>query len=145
MRQWMMAGLGLGLASGALCPTANRGDFMDVRLAVRTDRSGYAPGDSLVVVLTLTNPEADTAVFRFATGQRFDVEVRDADGQLVWRWAQGMMFMQMLGAVRVPPGDSVVYRVPAVAPAGPGRYTVVGRIPATDQALEARAEITVRP
>jgi hypothetical protein len=118
---------------------------MDVRLALRADRSVYAPGDSLIVVLTLTNPDADTAVLRFATGQRFDVEVSDSAGQRVWRWAEGMMFMQMLGEVRVPPGDSVFYRVPAVAPAEPGRYAVVGRIPALDRALEARAEITVRP
>jgi len=118
---------------------------MDGRLAIRTDRSVYAPGDSLVVVLTLTNPDADTAVLRFATGQRFDVEVEDSAGQGVWRWAEGMMFMQMLGDVRVPPGDSVAYRVAAVAPTAPGRYVVVGRIPAMDRALEARAEITVRP
>jgi hypothetical protein len=141
----MVVGLGFGLASGMLQGAGEREASMDLRLGIRTDRSVYAPGDSLAVILTLTNAGPDTVVLRFATGQRYDVEVRDSAGHPVWRWAEGMMFMQMLGQVRVQAGDSVAYQVAAVAPAEPGRYTVVGRIPATDRALEARAEITVRP
>jgi hypothetical protein len=145
MRRWIVAGLGLGLASGVLAAAGGREASMDVRLAIRTDRTVYAAGDSMVVRLTLTNRDADTALLRFATGQRFDVEVQDSAGRRIWRWAEGMMFMQMLGEIRVPPGDSVDYRVSAVAPAEPGRYAVIGRIPALDRTLEAGAEIAVRP
>jgi hypothetical protein len=145
MRRWIVAGLGLGLASGVLAAAGGREASMDLRLAIGTDRSVYGPGDSLAVVLTLTNVGADPVLLRFATGQRFDVELQDSAGRSVWRWAEGRMFTHMLGQVRVPAGDSVAYQAAAPAPAAPGRYVVVGRIPAMDRVLEGRAEITVRP
>lgn len=112
-------------------------------LRVTTDRATYRPGDTLMVTLTLTNAGPDTARWRFSTGQRYDVAILAADGAPVWRWGAERMFMQMLGEEWLAPGDSLVYREPAPAPSGPGRYTVEGRIPALDAPLAARVEVIV--
>jgi hypothetical protein len=144
MRAWPMMGLGLVLATGTLPGPAAREDSMDVRLSVRTDRSAYAPEDSMAVELILTNPGTDTTVLRFATGQRYDVEIHDTAGVVLWRWSEGRMFMQMLGQLAVPPGETVSFRVPARAPAQPGRYVLAGRIPVRGSpVLEAQVEILV--
>lgn len=132
-------------APPARTPDAAAENRMGPRLSVTTDRDGYRVGDTIGVTLTVSNPGPDTAVLSFATGQRYDMALVDAGGRLVWRWSEGMMFVQMLGAERLAPGDSLVYRERAPAPGAPGRYVVEGRVPATEGELVARADVTVTP
>jgi Intracellular proteinase inhibitor len=128
--------------NGARAP-AERESGMAVRLTVATPRPAYGPGDTIAVDLTLRNPDGPAETLRFATGQRYDVELWDEGDRPLWRWSEGRMFTQMLGQERLGPGDSLTYQVALPAPATPGQYRVVGRIPAMERPLEASVGIRV--
>jgi hypothetical protein len=141
----LTAGLVIGVAAGAAARPASRmpEEGVEVRLTVSTDRPTYHPGDSVSVGLTVLNPGGPPATLRFATGQRYDVELRDEAARPLRRWSEGRMFTQMMGQERLEPDDSLAYRVTLLAPTTPGRYQVLGRIAALDQVLEASVAIRV--
>jgi len=112
-------------------------------LAVTTDREVYGPGDTIALVLTMRNDDAVVVVLTFATTQRYDVEIRDRSDTMLWRWSDEVMFGQMLGEERIAAGDSLVFAQRCPAPTHSGRYQLIGRIPATDRAFEARTWIRV--
>src|SRR5579864_6230693 len=59
------------------------------------DRDIYAVSDTLTARLNIRNSTGDPAtpgVLSFSTGQMYDLEIRDGDGQVVALWSRGKAF-----------------------------------------------------
>lgn len=118
----------------------------EVHSFLSSDKEVYAPGEPVLLRLTVTNESNQPLTFRSSSSQRFDFVVR-ADNVEIWRWSRERMFAMMLTSWRIPPGQSVTYeqtwrqvnnngeRVP------PGNYTIEGWQIGAPHAL---AGITVR-
>lgn len=115
-----------------------------LRVTLTTDRTEYATGDSIVIVLQVTNTTDSAVVFEFTSGQRFDFVVLDDRGDPVWRWSADRVFIQMLGAERLEPSESLAYEESFRGSLPTGSYTVVGMLVATNEPLEASTTIAVR-
>ena len=89
--------------------------------------------------------------FTFCDCQRFDFEIYDRAGKLMWRWSDGKMFCDALGSEQII-GRELVYKaaVPLRNSSGPypdGLYKLVGYLttgcsPASAMQNTARGEIT---
>lgn len=100
--------------------------------------------DSTVgLVLHLTNSGTEPVVLEFNTAQRYDFEVRTAAGDLVWRWSDDQMFGQAIGADTLPAGASREYRERWVPGERRGSFVAIGRVVATNRAIEQRAQFEI--
>ncbi len=62
--------------------------------------------DSVRLVLHVTNTSDSAIELRFPTSQRYDFVVTTPEGEEVWRWSDGMAFLQALSRASLGPGDS---------------------------------------
>lgn len=69
--------------------------------------SGTKP--TINVRMTITNDSNRDIVLRFSSGQQFDITLRNADGDEIRRWSDGMMFMQMLNETVMSPNGSETF------------------------------------
>jgi hypothetical protein len=99
-------------------------------------------GDTAHIELHLTNTTTDVVALEFNTGQRYDMEVADAEGRLLWRWSDDMMFTQALGREAVPAGESLRYSAAWSAPT-PGEYIATARLVSTNYPVELRTSFHV--
>ena len=109
-------------------------DLVGLTCYVTTDRRSYAPGDTVVMTMTVANPSDTPAVFEFPTSQQYDFIVQEAEGKTkVWQWSDGMAFAQALTSRALAAGESYTVTERWTIPAGeqapvPGLYQVVGRV-----------------
>lgn len=115
-----------------------------LEVAVRTDASVYAAGRPIELALTVTNRGDTAVVFQFASGQRYDFVLLGAGGDTLWRWSEGMGFIQVVGQERLEPGARLEYREVYRGALVPGRYVVRGMLVAMSGALAAEATFEVR-
>ncbi len=116
----------------------------ELRLSLETDRTSYAPGDSIRARLTVSHGGGPAEILEFGTSRRCDFEIRDAAGTAVWRWSADRAFAQVMGEVTLAAGQPPLVcseRLPA--PGAPGRYEVVGSLAAIGRPLTATAIVTV--
>jgi hypothetical protein len=117
----------------------------ELSLFLRASKAVYATGEPLDLTLEVVNRSPRPVTLQFRTAQRYDVLIRNAQGQEVWRWATGQMFAQMLGEETLPPeGGKLTYDVVAFVLLPPGSYTVTGVVPAAPAQMPARLELTIR-
>jgi hypothetical protein len=64
------------------------------------------------------------------------------DGEEVWQFSDGMMFMQMLQSESCPPGESLSYAA-TWEDASPGEYEARAWLAANDADAEAETSFTV--
>ena len=112
----------------------------------------FTSGQSIHLGLELTNHGPEPLSLPFSSAKTFDAVVLSGDGTEVWRFSKGRMYAQMLSQLELASGDSKVFEaacesmesgVPALAP---GRYEVVGIIPAIGAELRsAPVAFTVAP
>jgi Intracellular proteinase inhibitor len=113
-------------------------------LLLRANKAVYATGELLELTLELVNRSPRSVTLEFRTAQRYDLLIRNAQGQEVWRWGADQVFAQMLGQETLPPeGGKLTYYVAASAPLPPGSYTITGVVPAVDAQMSARLELTI--
>jgi len=124
--------------------SADDGSGRELRLSLST--GDEAPTAATPVVLELTGPNDGraTLILDFPDGQRFDFEVISEDGTVVWRWAEGRFFAQVLGRETLEPGASLLWtgRIEAGLPAGV--YRVIATL-TTMEPLAVEATLTVLP
>jgi Intracellular proteinase inhibitor len=95
--------------------------------------------DSVRLLLHVTNTGDRGIEFRFPTSQRHDFVVRDEGGVEVWRWSEGMMFLQAISRATLAPGETWDFEG-AWAPGNrTGRFQVVGRVTAAERDVEQSA------
>jgi hypothetical protein len=105
--------------------------------------STFASGEAIHLGRELTNHSEDRVSLPFSWAKTYDLIVLGSDGSEVWRLSEGRMYAQMLSQLDLEPGDSEHYEAacdptrggaPALAP---GRYQVVGIIPALGAELRS--------
>lgn len=108
----------------------------------RTDRA-------VTFSVTVRNPGRGPLNCLLPTAQVYDVLVLRVEGQMVWRWSQGMRFAAVLTPLSLPPEGARAYRVDwetsqgalrnlAGEPLEPGSYQAVA-------VLKVRPEIRSQP
>jgi hypothetical protein len=86
------------------------------------DASVYAAGKTAAARLTIRNTQAPPLSLTFPNGQRYDVVVRDADGNVVYQWSRGKLFSMLYGTMELSGEQTWVVAFPV--PDAAGRYTV---------------------
>lgn len=116
----------------------------ELRLSLSTGEESPEATAPVVLELTGTNDGQATLVLDFPDGQRYDFEVISEDGGVVWHWAEGRFFAQVLGRETLEPGASLRWtgRIEAGLPAGV--YRIIATLTTVEpHAIEAT--LTVLP
>ena len=83
-----------------------------LELSVTTDKKTYAVGTAIKITLAAKNTTLQTMNLNFSSGQRYDFTLREGvkpDGKIVWQWAKGKMFAQMMSAQKLEAGKSLTF------------------------------------
>jgi hypothetical protein len=111
------------------------------------------PGEAvprMTVRITLRNTTEEPVRLRFPTSQRYDLEIRDSEGQPVWRWSDGKAFLMVYGEEEFGPGErNYVETVRLAGPEGQplpeGRYLLQAWLATeTPRGWSASVEFEVR-
>lgn len=83
----------------------------------------------LLARFTLRNTTSDPIRLEFPTSQRYDLEIRNEAGEVVYRWSDGKAFLDVVNSEDFGPGErNYTVLVPLSgkdgSPMQPGRYTV---------------------
>ena len=107
-----------GLAAGSGVRDGESGQ--DLRLSLSAGEESPPAATPVVLELTGTNEGQAALILDFPDGQRYDFEVISDDGAVVWHWAEGRFFAQVLGRETLDPGASLHWtaRIEAGLPAG---------------------------
>ena len=106
-------------------------DRPSVSLTLRSDRTEYAVGQPVELVLELVNRGRAPVSMSAPTGQLYEFTIT-RDGAPVWRWSDGKLFTAQVTDVVLAPGQTGAYTVvwdgkgPDGRPVTPGRYLVTG-------------------
>ncbi len=111
---------------------------------MKTDSVVYSPGQPIQLALVIENRGADPVTLQFFTAQRYDFEIRDSDGEVVWRWSDTMGFSQVLGTEVLQPGESRLYEAEFSGGLPVGTYEVFGTVIAQKGVLAGRRSIVIR-
>lgn len=95
-------------------------------------------GDSVRLMLHITNVTSGPIALEFSSGQRYDFEVAEPDGDVVWRWSAARSFMQALGREVLQPGESKQYAETWVATDRNEDYVATGWLTSTNYPVELR-------
>lgn len=104
---------------------------------ITTDKASYAPGQTVAITFTVTNPTKAAVNYNFPTGQKYDVTVLDTKGNMLWQWSRGQVFTQALSRVSLAPGQKLTFntvwngRDASGKPVPPGLYTINARLTST--------------
>ncbi len=147
------AALGLPLAAALLlapaCRVEGQGQApedelrLELQLWAAAGRTPRQPrrGEPLAFVLTVHNPTDEPQRLVFSSAKTHDVTVSRADGEEVWRLSDGLVYIQLLTEIVLPPRGSrelpASWDVPRDAE--PGDYRARGIVPAQASPLEAPA------
>jgi len=113
-------------------------------LVLKTDKETYGQGEPINLILHVINRGAEPVTLRFLSAQRYDVAVKNLKGQEVWRWSSGQMFAQVMGEETLQPGRRAwTYRITVRERLSPGRYAVIGTIPAQEELLSESITISI--
>jgi hypothetical protein len=87
-----------------------------------------APGEALVLVLTVRNPGGAPQRVALPSAQTHDFAVSTHAAREIWRWSAGRRFAQILTELELAPGEERSFREswpargPDGAPVASGRY-----------------------
>jgi hypothetical protein len=96
--------------------------------------------DSVRFALHGTNPTEQPILLEFDNAQRFEFEVHDASGAVIWRWSAQHAFAQVEGRERVAPSESLRYEGVWRQDGRVGVFTVIGRLVTRAGVREQRTE-----
>jgi len=129
---WLLAGCNGRQRSAG--PEQGAGDLTQADLSTSLE---VKPGaDSVGFTLHVTNAATRPITLEFATGQRYDFEVRELDGRQVWRWGADRMFTESLGKETLSPGASVAYTAEWRTAGRSGSFLAIGRVTTSSRAIE---------
>ncbi|MEO7719204.1 MAG: BsuPI-related putative proteinase inhibitor [Capsulimonas sp.] len=145
-------GVGPGGGAGAVLPLPGatlKATTLGETAVVATSKPRFVSGSPVPITLTIANRTGSPVEYDFNNGQKYDFELRDPKGVVVWEWSRGLSFTQSTDKLVLKPGDSATYKgqwngMVDGKPAPPGRYTLTGRL--TTQTRPAiRGGILVNP
>jgi hypothetical protein len=91
---------------------------------------------SVRFVLHVTNSTPDPITLNFQSSKRYDFVVETLAGEKVWRWSDGMAFLQALSSDTLAPGESWTMEAVWEPEAPSGEYRAVGTLTAREQTLQ---------
>lgn len=115
----------------------------EIGFALTLDSS--APeGDTLVARLTVRSTQSKPLTLDFTSSQRYDFEIRNSAGEVVYRWSASRAFLQALGSEEIVGERNWVEELPLTVggrrlPAG--RYMVEGWLTARPESGAFRATL----
>ncbi len=134
----------LGLGAWQRPAVGESAEGVGVSLVLKANKATYTKGEPLALTLQVVNQSPRAVRLRFRDAQRYDVDLQDAQGGSVWRWSTNQMFAQVLGEESLPPaGGKLTYRITVRQRFPPGRYMVVGIIPAEEGPFSASINIRI--
>jgi hypothetical protein len=80
-----------------------------LRLELSVGKAVYVAGEPVQWHLVARNTGETPLRVEFASGQRFDLVVRQR-GALVWRWSHDKAFVQVVQEVTLRPGEALTFR-----------------------------------
>ncbi|HEX8464761.1 MAG TPA: BsuPI-related putative proteinase inhibitor [Abditibacterium sp.] len=112
-----------------------------VSLQATTSKPIYAPGEAVSVRLTAKNNAKTGAYLKFSSGQRFDFSVfKSGTTQSAYTWSASRMFMQSLGSLWIPAGQTQKFEAAIGDEMGrlkPGKYRLVARLANTGNLIQS--------
>lgn len=81
-----------------------------IRASVIVTPSVFEENGSLVMNLTIANRTDKTVTINNPSGQRYDFQLFDKDGNNLYTWSADKLFNMMVGTTRIAPGEAVGYR-----------------------------------
>ncbi len=120
--------------------------------AIASDRARYAHGASTAIArftLTVRNTSGQPQTLTFRSGQQFDFEILDAQGNVVRAWSDGRYFTMALGSLTFAPGETKTFSGDVALEDRSGRpldgtYSVRGRLTNSDGSAVHRIEATAQ-
>ncbi len=76
-----------------------------LHLILSPEAKEISRGDSFEVKVELRNFTDRKASFTFNTGQKFELELVDDEGSVVFKWSRGQMFTQAIQRIELEPGE----------------------------------------
>lgn len=139
---WIVAALAVGACAGSGEPWEPGGSMSEHGLIASTEAK--VSSSSVRFVLHVTNTGEAPVELLFSSSQRYDFIVETAAGEEVWRWSDGMAFLQALSQDTLEPGGS--WDMDAVwDPEGRrGQYVVTGVLTAREHELRQRTAFELR-
>lgn len=93
---------------------------------------------SVRFVLHVTNSSSAPITLNFSSSKRYDFYVETLQGEEVWRWSDGMAFMQALSEDTLAAGESWTMEAVWEPEVPPGEYQATGVLSARDHELKQR-------
>ena len=114
-------------------------------LVLKADKeTTYGQGEPIKLTLHVINRGTEPVTLHFLSAQRYDVAVKNLEGQEIWRWSNGQMFAQVMGEETLQPGRRAwTNRITVRECFSAGRYTVIGTIPAQEELLSESITISI--
>ena len=113
-------------------------------LVLKADKETYGQGEPIKLTLHVINRGTEPVTLHFLSARRYDVAVKNLEGQEIWRWSNGQMFAQVMGEETLQPGRKArTHRITVRDRFSPGRYTVIGMIPAQEELLSESITISI--
>lgn len=133
------------LATGLLvAPACGLSPEKDLSLAVRAGGRTFKSGQAIPLELVVRYGGKNPLTLNFSTSQRYDFQI-ESEGKILWRWADGRMFAQVVGQFDLSPGlPEVHYRAHFRGRLPPGHYTARGFLTTRSRTLSAAIPITVQ-
>lgn len=103
----------------------------NLRLTIEVGQTTYRVGESVVMTFTVENTGVIAETLAFSSGQQYDFRIT-LNGQEVWRWSAGRVFIQMLTSLTLKPGEKKTFTA-----AWPQRDNQGGQVKAGEYAVEA--------
>jgi len=134
--------VGLAAAPNGRCRSSPAGRSLEVTLT--TPAATVGAGEPIVMTLSVTSRARKPVDLRFRSGQRYDFAIRDGKGKVLWRWSDGRVFTQALGAETIAPGTTLSWQETFPETLDAGSYELIGTIPVVRSELTATSSIEVK-
>jgi hypothetical protein len=133
------------LAVASATAFASEPDHVGLRVALATDKSVYSPDEPIMVTFEIENLSTIPVTLDFASAQRFDLAIMDANGSEIWRWSTGHMFAQMLGQEVLGPEQPRLTYIEALSSTlDAGQYRIDAWLTDSSEDFSATLGIEVR-
>jgi hypothetical protein len=100
-------------------------------------------GNTVRLVLHVTNPTNQPVALEFSSGQRYDFAIRTAAGQDVWTWSADKSFIQALGTETIAPAGTLNYSEVWEPGNRRGSFVAIARLTSTNHSIREEAAFQI--